>query len=51
MLDDQYHYNRLNVGEWMSFGRGGGIFLTLKGDQKIAEGYLEIYKGILKNVQ
>ena len=51
MLDNQYHYNRLNVGEWMSFGRGGGTFLTLKGDQKIAEGYLEIYKGILKNVQ
>jgi hypothetical protein len=34
----------------MSFGRGGGIFLTLKGDQKIAESYLEIYNGILKNV-
>jgi hypothetical protein len=50
LLDEKYHYTRLNVGEWMSFGRGKGIFLTLKGDQKIADGYLEIYKGILKNV-
>ena len=50
MLDNKYHYNRLNVGDWMSFGRGNGTFLTLKGDQKTAEGYLEIYNGILKNV-
>ena len=50
ILDNKYHYKRLNVGDWMSFGRGSGTFLTLKGDQKIAEGYLEIYKGILKNV-
>ena len=50
MLDNTYHYKRLNVGDWMSFGRGSGIFLTLKGDQKIAESYLEIYNGILKNV-
>jgi hypothetical protein len=50
MLDNTYHYKRLNVGDWMSFGRGNGTFLTLKGDQKTAEGYLEIYNGILKNV-
>lgn len=50
-LDSTYNYSKLTVGNWMSFGRGGGIFLTLKGDQKIAEGYLEIYNGILKNVQ
>jgi hypothetical protein len=51
LLDEKYQYARLNVGEWMSFGRGKGIFLTLKGDQKTANGYLEIYKDILKNVQ
>ena len=50
MLDNTYHYKRLNVGDWMSFGKGNGTFLTLKGDQKIAERYLEIYNGILKNV-
>jgi hypothetical protein len=50
-LGSKYNYSKLNVGSWMSFGRGGGIFLTLKGDQKIAQGYLEIYNGILKNVQ
>jgi hypothetical protein len=49
-LGATYNYSKLNVGEWMSFGRGGGIFLTLKGDQKFAKGYLEIYKEILKNV-
>lgn len=50
-LDSKYSYSKLNVGDWMSFGRGRGIFLTLKGDQKIAEGYLKIYKEIFKNVQ
>lgn len=49
-LDSTYHYKKLNVGEWMSFGRGSGIFLTLKGDQKTSEGYLDIYQNILKNV-
>lgn len=48
-LDSVYHYKKLSVGEWMSFGRGGGTFLTLKGDQKISEGYLDIYHNILKN--
>ena len=51
MLDNKYHYKKLYVVDWMSFGRLPGTFLTLKGDQKIAEGYLEIYNGILKNVQ
>lgn len=50
-LDSVYHYKKLNVGEWMSFGRGGGTFFTLKGDQKILEGYLDVYHNILKNVQ
>lgn len=50
-LDIASQYRRLDVGNWMSFGRGNGIFLTLKGDQKTSNGYLEIYNGILKNVQ
>jgi hypothetical protein len=32
------------VGDWMSFGRGGGTFLTLKGDQKTSLGYINEYK-------
>ncbi len=50
-LDTKYNYKKLVVGDWMSFGRGTGTFLTLKGDQKTSDGYLEIYKGILNNVQ
>lgn len=50
-LDLKYRYTPLYVGDWMSFGRGSGTFLTLKGDQKTSEGYLNIYNGILKNVQ
>ena len=49
-LDLTYNYTRLDVGTWMSFGRGRGIFLTLKGEQKTAEGYLNIYNEVLKNV-
>jgi hypothetical protein len=43
-LSNEFAYNKLMVGEWMSFGRGRGIFLTLKGDQKTSEGYLNNYK-------
>lgn len=49
-LDSIYKYKKLMVGDWMSFGRGSGTFLTLKGDQKSSEGYLDIYRDILKNV-
>ncbi len=44
MLNQEFVYNKLMVGDWMSFGRGGGTFLTLKGDQKISEGYLNNYR-------
>jgi len=42
-LSNEFTYNKLMVGEWMSFGRGRGTFLTLKGDQKISQGYLNNY--------
>lgn len=50
-LASKYNFKKLNVGEWMSFGRGGGTFLTLKGDQKISPGYLKNYSDILKKIK
>lgn len=50
-LDIAYHYKKLYVGDWMSFGRGSGTFLTLKGGQKTASGYLKIYNDVLKTLQ
>jgi len=49
-LSKDFNYNKLLVGDWMSFGRGNGKFLTLKGDQKISQEYLEKYKSIVKFV-
>jgi hypothetical protein len=43
-LETSHNYNKLMVGDWMSFGRGGGTFLTLKGDQKTSLGYINEYK-------
>ncbi len=43
ILSQEFQFKKLMVGEWMSFGRGRGIFLTLKGDQKTSEGYLNNY--------
>lgn len=48
ILNQEFEYNKLMVGDWMSFGRGGGTFLTLKGDQKTSEGYLNNYHEGLK---
>ena len=50
-LAHKYNFKKLNVGGWMSFGRGSGTFLTLKGDQKVSPGYLENYNNILKKIQ
>ena len=50
LLDEKYHYTRLNVGEWMSFGRGKGIFLTLKGTQKVSGKYLPNYLEKLEKI-
>lgn len=49
-LSNEFQYNKLMVGEWMSFGRGKGIFLTLKGDQKTSEGYLNNYNEGLRKI-
>jgi len=49
-LSHEFRYKKLMVGEWMSFGRGRGIFLTLKGDQKTSEGYLNNYNEGLKKI-
>jgi lipopolysaccharide biosynthesis glycosyltransferase len=42
-LSNTFYYNKLKVGDWMSFGKGRGKFLTLKGDQKFTEKYLTNY--------
>lgn len=42
-LADKFNYKIINVGSWMSFGKGNGKFLTLKGDQKVTKKYLENY--------
>ena len=39
-----FNYRKLEVGEWMSFGKGLGTFLTLKGDQKTSEKYLKNFR-------
>jgi hypothetical protein len=49
-LSHEFHFKKLMVGDWMSFGRGRGIFLTLKGDQKVSEGYLNNYNEGLKRL-
>lgn len=51
ILSSKYKFNPLAVGNWMSFGRGRGIFLTLKGDQKISPGYLENYNNVLRTIK
>jgi hypothetical protein len=50
LLDEKYQYARLNIGEWMSFGRGKGIFLTLKGTQKVSGKYLPNYLEKLEKI-
>lgn len=50
-LANEFKFQKLLVGDWMSFGRGRGIFLTLKGDQKIGPGYLKIYQEVLDKIQ
>lgn len=42
----EFDYKKLEVGNWMSFGKGKGKFLTLKGGQKNSEKYLSTYNKI-----
>jgi hypothetical protein len=50
ILSNEFIFKKLYVGEWMSFGRGGGRFLTLKGDQKTSQGYLNNYQEALNKI-
>ena len=43
-----YNFKKLNVGEWMSFGKGKGIFITLKGTQKTKDKFLNNYKDVIR---
>jgi hypothetical protein len=51
ILSSDFQFKKTSVGEWMSFGRGKGIFLTLKGDQKTGPGYLNTYQTLLKIIE
>jgi len=48
LLSTEFFYNELQVGDWMSFGKGRGKFLTLKGDQKVSNKYIANYKKSLQ---
>lgn len=47
-MANNYNFKKLNVGEWMSFGKGRGIFITLKGTQKTKDKFLKNYKDVIK---
>ena len=47
-LSVEFNYIPTEVGEWMSFGKGRGKFLTLKGSQKVKEKFLNNYNTIIK---
>jgi hypothetical protein len=51
ILSEEFNFRPLYVGDWMSFGQGSGKFITLKGDQKIADGYLNVYSKILAEIE
>ena len=42
-LQPEYKYSPINIGTWVSFGKGIGTFLTLKGTQKESPKYLPNY--------
>ena len=44
----EYSFEKLRVGEWLSFGKGKGLFLTLKGEQKVKRKFLDVYNNILQ---
>lgn len=43
-----YNFKKLNVGDWMSFGKGKGVFITLKGTQKTKDKFLKNYTENIK---
>lgn len=48
IMSKDYNFKKLEVGNWMSFGKGKGTFITLKGDQKVKDKYFKNYEEILK---
>lgn len=49
-LANEFSFLPINVGTWMSFGKGDGVFLTLKGDQKVSPKYLPRYLEKVKDL-
>ncbi len=49
-LATEFNYNKVEVGGWMSFGKGCGKFLTLKGSQKYKEKFLINYDRTLRGI-
>ena len=49
-LSDEFNYTPIEVGDWMSFGKGRGKFLTLKGSQKVKEKFLNNYNTVIKEI-
>lgn len=49
-LSSEFKYEELTANKWMSFGKGSGYFLTLKGDQKTNDKYLKNYRGIINGI-
>lgn len=49
-LSEQYTFNEVKVGTWMSLGKGSGTFLTLKGSQKTNSKYLDVYNTTIKRI-
>jgi hypothetical protein len=47
-MAQKYNFRKLYVGEWMSFGKGKGIFITLKGTQKTKDKFLKNYTDTIK---
>jgi hypothetical protein len=49
-LSVEFNYTPIEVGGWMSFGKGKGKFLTLKGSQKVKEKFLNNYNIAIEEI-
>ena len=49
-LQSEYNYEPIRIGGWVSFGKGVGTFLTLKGTQKVSGKYLPNYLEKLEKI-
>lgn len=50
MLRNEFDFKTIKVGTWMSFGKGKGLFLTLKGDQKVTQKYIDNYENLMNDI-